>query len=122
LCQGDGCGVENNLGFLDEISLESKESPGWLILKTAVGINCKVDYSIIRRSAWETAQRPAVEIEFAQQCRTRPGVTQVAVSFLESETFYFLVKDLGAHRYRVLDASKQRQSGCPGEKRVDTSK
>jgi len=34
---------------------------------------------------------------------------------LQDAVHYFLVRDLGKHRYRMVDISTTRQAGCPGE-------
>jgi hypothetical protein len=57
------------------------------------------------------------EFKLLQECSARPGVWQIGLT-LERQakaTHYFLVRDLGEYRYRMVDTSTTRQAGCPGE-------
>jgi len=56
----------------------------------------------------------AGEYEFVQECTERPHTWQIAVT-LDNQSTYFLVRELGQHRYEMVDVSAKRQPGCPGE-------
>jgi hypothetical protein len=57
------------------------------------------------------------EFALVQQCSARPGLWQIGLTLDRHPgvTHYFLVRDLGEHRYRMVDISTTRQPGCPGE-------
>lgn len=62
------------------------------------------------------------EYKFAQPCVSRPAEWQVGVDFKRVGDVYFLIQVGGDYRYRMLDVSPRRQSGCPGEGAIDPEK
>ncbi len=93
--------------FVDEwLSLEWPKATAWSVPRL------EVVHSKLRGDAVDG-------YAYAQQCTERPREWQVAVEFEKLGTFFFLIEDRGEHRYRMIDASTQRQQGCPGEQRID---
>lgn len=57
------------------------------------------------------------EYHFAQPCEYLPGQWQMGVA-RNGHEYFFLVEEMDAYRYRMLDISEARQPGCPGEQRA----
>jgi len=75
------------------------------------------------RKMHETLRRVGVdEYTFAQPCASRTSDWQVGVNSKRLGDVYFLVQDGGDYRYRMLDVSRRRQPGCPGNGAIDPEK
>ncbi len=58
---------------------------------------------------------------FVQPCSGRPGTWQIAIEAYdsngrESKDYFFLVTQKDQYDFQMVDASSNRQAGCPGER------
>lgn len=76
-----------------------------------------------RLEEWRAILPEYGSISTVQDCREHPGQWLVAIEFhrldgkelAEPRTVYFLVRQMEQYRFRMLDVSFERLSGCPGD-------